>query len=78
MAQKKGTEVNETVEEEGLRPERIKRRLDNLDQRLDAIDTIVTAVADRIMKRPLSVTITCPDCGRIIEIAVVGNEKPGR
>ena len=78
MAQKKGTEVNETVEEEGLRPEQIKRRLDHLDQRLDAIDTIVTAVADRIMKRPLSVTITCPDCGRIIEIAVVGNEKPGR
>lgn len=78
MAQKKGTEVNETVEEEGLRPEQIKRRLDHLDQRLDAIDTIVTAVADRIMKRPLSVTITCPDCGRIIEIAVVGNEKPVR
>ena len=78
MAQKKGTEVNEMVEEEGLRPEQIKRRLDHLDQRLDAIDTIVTAVADRIMKRPLSVTITCPDCGRIIEIAVVGNEKPVR
>jgi len=78
LAQKKGTEVNETVEEEGLRPEQIKRRLDHLDQRLDAIDTIVTAVADRIMKRPLSVTITCPDCGRIIEIAVVGNEKPVR
>lgn len=78
MAQKKGTEVNETVEEEGLRPEQIKRRLDHLDQRLDAIDTIVTAVADRVMKRPLSVTITCPDCGRIIEIAVVGNEKPVR
>lgn|GEM_PF-1099041 len=78
MAQKKGAEVNETVEEEGLRPEQIKRRLDHLDQRLDAIDTIVTAVADRVMKRPLSVTITCPDCGRIIEIAVVGNEKPVR
>jgi len=78
LAQKKGAEVNETVEEEGLRPEQIKRRLDHLDQRLDAIDTIVTAVADRVMKRPLSVTITCPDCGRIIEIAVVGNEKPVR
>ena len=78
MAQKRDSKVEERVEEEGLRPERIKRRLDNLDQRLDAIDTIVTAVADRIMKRPLSVTITCPDCGRIIEIAVVGNEKPVR
>lgn len=78
MAQKRGTKVEERVQEEGLRPEQIKRRLDNLDQRLDAIDTIVTAVADRIMKRPLSVTITCPDCGRIIEIAVVSSEKPVR
>lgn len=78
MAQKRDTKVDERVEEEGLRLEQIKRRLDHLDQRLDAIDTIVTTVADRIMKRPLSVTITCPDCGRIIEIAVVGNEKPVR
>ena len=78
MAQKKGTEANEMLEEEGLRQEQIKRRLDHLDQRLDAIDTIVTAVADRIMKQPLSVTITCPNCGRIIEIAVVGSEKPLR
>lgn len=78
MAQKRGTEVKEGVQEEELRLEQIKRRLDNLDQRLDAIDTIVTAVADRITKRPLSVTITCPNCGRIIEIAVVGSEKPVR
>ncbi|MFQ5924556.1 MAG: hypothetical protein ACE5IE_00980 [Dehalococcoidia bacterium] len=78
MAQKRDTKVEEGIEKEGLRPEQLKRRLDNLDQRLDAIDTIVTAVADRIMKQPLSVTMTCPYCGRIIEIAVVGNEKPVR
>jgi len=52
----------------------MKRRLDALDQRLDAIDTMVTTLAERMLKRPLSVTITCPNCGRIIEIAMVGNE----
>lgn len=71
MARKTGSKVPE----EELSAEQIKRRLDALDQRLDAIDTMVTTLAERMLKRPLSVTITCPNCGRIIEIAVVGNEK---
>lgn len=68
------TQKNEAVEEQ-LSLEHIKRRLDNFDARLDTIDTMLTALADRIMKRPLRVTITCPNCGRTIEIAMVGNEK---
>jgi hypothetical protein len=71
LARKTGSKVPE----EELSAEQIKRRLDALDQRLDAIDTMVTTLAERMLKRPLSVTITCPNCGRIIEIAVVGNEK---
>ena len=71
MAQKRGSEVKE--EEVSL--EQIKRRLDNLDQRFDSIDTMVTALAERMLKRPLSVTVTCPKCGRIIELGMVGNEK---
>ena len=71
MAQKTGTKAKE--EEVSL--EQIKKRLDNLDQRLDAIDTMVTTLAEMMMKRPLSMTITCPNCGRIIELAMVGNEK---
>jgi len=63
------------AEEEELSPEQLKKRLDNLDQRLDAIDTMVTALAERMMNRPISVEVTCPSCGRIIEIAMVGNEK---
>ena len=74
MAQKRGSEVKE--EEVSL--EQIKRRLDNLDQRFDSIDTMVTALAERMLKRPLSVTVTCPNCGRSIELGMVGNEKMTR
>jgi hypothetical protein len=63
------------AKEEELSLDQIKRRLDNLDQRLDNIDTMVTALAERAMKRPLSVTITCPNCEKIIEFGMVGSEK---
>ncbi len=58
--------------------ERIKSRLDMLDQRLDNIDSVVTAVAERIMKRPVTFTVTCSNCGRNIEIALIGTEKPSK
>ena len=54
----------------------VNRRLDMLDQRLDSIDSMVTAVAERVMKQPIAFNITCPHCGRNIEIALIGNEKP--
>ena len=58
--------------------EQIKRRLDMLDQRLDNIDSMVTAVAERVMKQPIALNITCPACGKNIEIAIIGSEKPVR
>lgn len=74
MAQRRGSKVKE----EELSLEQIKRRLDNLDQRFDNIDTMVTALAERMLKRPLNVTVTCPNCGRSIELSMVGNEKMSR
>ena len=56
--------------------ERIKQRLDLLDQRLDNIDSILSAVAERVMKQPIALIITCPRCGKNIEIAILGNAKP--
>lgn len=56
--------------------ERIKRRLDMLDSRLDSIDSMVTAVAERVMQQPIVLNIVCPHCGKNIEIAVIGSEKP--
>ena len=58
--------------------EHIKKRLDMLDQRLDNIDSVVTAVVERVMSQPITLNITCPRCGRNIEIAIIGSEKPSR
>ncbi len=62
-------------QEQTLDVKRIKRRLDMLDQRLDSIDSMVTAVAERVMKQPITLNLVCPHCGRGIEIAILGNEK---
>ena len=58
--------------------ERVVQRLDMLDKRLDNVDSIVSAVAERVMKQPITLNITCPHCGRKVEIAIIGTEKPGR
>jgi len=66
------------AEEQALDIQRIKQRLDMLDQRLDNIDSIVTAVAERVMSQLVTLNITCPHCGKDVEIAVVGSQKPKR
>ena len=58
--------------------ENLKRRLDMLDQRLDNIDSMVTAVAERVTQQPITLSVVCPKCGKRIEIAIIGNEKPTR
>ena len=56
--------------------QRLKERQDMLDERLDNIDSMVTAVAERVMSRLITVIITCPHCGKNIEIALIGSQKP--
>ncbi len=58
--------------------EQIQKRLDALDRRLDNVDSVVSAVAERIMKQPITFNVTCPKCGQKIEIAIIGTEKPNR
>jgi len=55
--------------------EHIKQHLDMLDQRLDNIDSVVSAVVERVMSQPLALNITCPKCGKNIEISIIGNQK---
>lgn len=55
--------------------EQLQQKLANLDRRLDDIDSTVSAIAERAMSRPITLTTTCPGCGKIIEIAIVGNGK---
>lgn len=55
--------------------EQLQQKLANLDRRLDDIDSTVSAIAERAMSRPVTLTVACPGCGKIIEIAIVGNGK---
>lgn len=73
-----GNEPGIVEKDRALDIEHLKRRLDMLDNRLDNIDSVVTAVAERVMKQPLTLNMVCPHCGRDIEIAILGNEKPTR
>ncbi|MEE8419013.1 MAG: hypothetical protein V3S02_02760 [Dehalococcoidales bacterium] len=69
---------NTNLAEQAENIQEIKRHLDMLDQRLDNIDSIVTAVAERVMSQAVSLNITCAHCGKDIEIAIVGSHKPRR
>jgi len=71
-------ELTAVGQEQAQDIERIKRRLDMLDHRLDSIDSMVTAVAERVMKQPIAFIIACPHCGKNIEVAIVGSQKPSR
>jgi hypothetical protein len=68
--------TNVVNEEQELDIERIKKRLDLLDQRLDNIDTVVTAAVERVMSQPIVLNITCPYCGKNIEVSIIGGYKP--
>ena len=57
---------------------RISQRLDMLDRRLDNVYSIVTVVAERVMKQQVTLSVTCSKCGQKIEIALIGSEKPSR
>ena len=71
----KNDSLTNMVREQNSDIEHLKQRLDMLDNRLDNIDSIVSAVAERVMKQPITLNITCPHCGKNIEIAIIGNEK---
>lgn len=58
------------------RIENFEGRLDMLDRRLDDIDSMVSAVIERVMSQPININISCPNCGKSVEIALIGNKKP--
>ena len=68
---KSGTSGSDTTD-----VERLKQRLEMMDLRLDNIVSVLTAVAERIMKQPVTILLSCPHCGKNIEVALVGQQKP--
>lgn len=76
MAKQDETEQSDKAVEKNI--DRIIQRMDALGDRLDNIDSIVSAVAERVMKQPITMNVTCSKCGQKTEIAIIGVEKPGR
>ena len=74
----KPDESNHTAEKKMPDIEKIVSQLDMLDQRLDNIDSVVSALVERVMKQPITLNITCSKCGNNMEIAIIGTNKPTR
>jgi hypothetical protein len=56
--------------------DKLEKRFEMMNDRLDNVDSIVTAVAERVMKQPVTLIVTCSHCGHKVEIALIGVEKP--
>ncbi len=78
VALAEGDDPAGVAEKQALAVQHVEKRLDMLDQRLDNIDSIVTAIAERVMSQLITLNITCPHCGNDVEIAIVGSQKPKR
>jgi len=74
----KDDESKSSIQEQRVDIEQLKKRLVMLDQRLDNIDSVVTAVVERVMQQPITFNVTCPKCGSNIEIAIIGIQKPNK
>jgi len=70
----KPEETNSDVVAAGL--DKLEKRFEMMIDRLDNVDSIVTAVAERVMKQPITINVTCSHCGHKVEIALIGVEKP--
>ena len=64
------------IEKQAQTIAKLVSQLDLLDQRLDNIDSIVSAVVERVMKQPITLNLTCSKCGHQMEIAIIGANKP--
>lgn len=53
----------------------LEKRVKLLDERLDSIDSIVTAVVERVMKHTLTMDVVCPHCSRHLQVTLVGAVK---
>lgn len=76
FARDRGQKAAATAKDENVDLEQLKRRLDMIDQRLDSLDSVVSAAIERIMRQAVTIHVTCPKCGKSIEIAIIGNTKP--
>jgi len=55
--------------------EQFEKRIEMLDQRLDNIDSVITALVERVMRQPVSIEVSCPKCGSIVQIMLTSSTK---
>jgi tetrahydromethanopterin S-methyltransferase subunit G len=55
--------------------EHAKKRLEMLDKRLDSIDSQVTALVERVMRQPVTIEVTCPKCGTVVQIMLTSSTR---
>jgi hypothetical protein len=68
-------EKKKNLATEDLDLSQLKKRLDMLDERLDNVDSMVSAVIERVINKVITLNVTCPHCGKNIEISIVSNPK---
>ncbi len=68
MADKKGTTMDQ---------EQLKKRLEMLDKRLDNIDSVVTALVERVMRQPVTIEVTCPKCNSVVQALLTSSIRSG-
>jgi len=64
------------TQEQSADVDRLRKRLELMDERLDNLDSMVTAVVERVMSQPISISVTCPRCGHVMDIVLSGVHKP--
>ena len=69
------TRITSSEIKSDLDTERINKRLDTLDLRLDNIDSIMTSLVERVMQQPLSLEVSCPKCGQAIQVSIMSKTK---
>ncbi len=58
-----------------MEEEQLKKRIEALDRRLDNIDSVVTALVERVMRQSVTVEVTCPKCGSVVQMLLTSSVK---